>query len=112
MGNLGNRSAQGVLDPLNPKGVGFWTVKFDPKDLPADQFEVYHIALTGPGGYFFVYIDTAFYSTSPRGDVNEYDPKQAMPVRPGQTIYFYWNNAIATPRPEVWIYLRTPQILG
>lgn len=110
MTDLGNRSAYGVKSTDNPEFPGGWTCTFEPADLPTDQCEVYHIALKGPGGYFYVYIDNAFYSTSPRGDVNEYDPKQAMKIRPGQTIYFYWNNAIGTIQPQVWIYLRTPAL--
>lgn len=116
MGDLGNRDAKGFADPANPVIAGGWTCRFDPKDLPADQFEVYHIALIGPGGKVYTYIDTAFYSVTPRGDVNEYDPKQAMKVRPGQTIFFYWNNAIAMAAPyttpQIWIYLRTPPAFG
>jgi len=115
MSDLGNRNAQGFLDSSNPVLAGGWTCRFDPKDLPADQFEIYHIALQGPGGRVFVYIDTGFYSVSPRGDVNEYDPKQAMKIRPGQTVYFYWNNSLAMSAPstpQVWIYLRTPPAFG
>lgn len=104
---LGVRQAKGAADQTNPLLAGGWTVTFTPKDLSiAGDFEVYHIVIRGPGGQFEVWLDNTFYSAAIRGDRNEYDPNQAMPVRAGQTIYFYWNVATGTA-PIVYLYPRT-----
>lgn len=107
---LGHRSATGFLDPDNIIAAGNYTVKFTSADLPPDDFEVFHIAITGPGGNFRVYLDTVFYSNTDRGDINEYDPKWAMYVRRGQTIFFYWSLAAGTV-PTVSIFCKTPGML-
>jgi hypothetical protein len=110
MTSLGSRNAVGFLDPANVNGAGNWTVRFRPDDLNIPgEFEVYHISLRGPGGFFDVYIDDAFYSTAIRGDRNEYDPTQPMILREGQTVYFYWTIATGTA-PKVWVYCRTGAI--
>lgn len=105
--DLGTRIARGTADPSNPQGAGFWTVSFTPRVLaiPMD-FEVYHIALKGPiGSQFQIFLDSSFYDNVIRGDVNSWDPNQAMYVRRGQTIFFYWNTA-AAPAPNVTIFCR------
>lgn len=101
---LGVRAQTGFLDANNRVVAGSFTVLFTPEimSIPED-YEVRHIALKGPGGDFEVWIDDAFYSGSPRGDINEYDPKQPMPIRRGQSIYFYWERATGTT-PSVWLY--------
>lgn len=107
MTNLGHRPATGFADPANPNGSGCWTVRWRPDELPATDFEVYHAVILGPGGKFDVYLDDSIYSTGVRGDRNEYDPNNAMPVRKGQTIFFYWTISTGT-RPTARIDLRTP----
>lgn len=104
---LGRRSATGAPDPSNPLGAGCWSVKFGPADLYPADFEVYHIAVEGPGGTFRVYIDNAFYSPAARGDINEYDPVHPMYMRRGESILFYWSIATGSA-PSVTIYSRTP----
>lgn len=104
---LGARPATGILDPNNPYVPGAYTVTFGPDDLYPDDFEIFHMALTGPGGRFLVYIDTQLYSASIRGDLNEYNPAFPMYVRRGQSIFFYWNLATGTA-PRVWLYSRSP----
>lgn len=112
MGNLGSRPATGKLDRNNPLGTNFWTVTFDPPKLAIQiPFEVYHIAISGPtGSSFQLYIDSAFYSNVARGDINDWDPSQPMHMRPGQTIYFYWNTGSGTA-PMVSIFCREPSPL-
>lgn len=104
---LGRRSATGFLNPGNPLGAGNWSVRFTPADLYPADFVIYHAVLTGPGGSFRVFIDDAFYSVAPRGDINEYDPVNAMYVRRGESILFHWTIATGAA-PAVTIYARTP----
>lgn len=106
---LGQRPATGKLDRTNPLGVNFWTVTFDPRLLAIQiPFEVYHIAVSGPtGSNFQVFLDNTFYDYVNRGDINSWDPAQPMHVRPGQSIYFYWNTGVA-PAPSVTIFCREP----
>lgn len=109
MSDLGPRSKRGAPDSTNILGAGFWTVKFEPRDIAINTaFEVYHIALKGPtGSRLQVYIDTLFYSNVVRGDINDWDPNQTLHMRPGQTLYFYWDTASGTT-PNVTIYCREP----
>lgn len=97
-----------VLDPNNRYVPGSWVATFKPQDLYPQAFEVYHISLKGPSGGFDVYLDDAFYSTDDRSDRNEYDPNNAMYVRPGQTISFHFKSA-AAPKPTVNIFSREPK---
>lgn len=115
MSYLGQRDADAVLDPTNPMLAGGWTAKFTPQMLAIkDQFEVFHIALRGPAQpscTFQVWLDTTFYTYFVRGDINDWDPNQAMPVRPGQTLYVYWNSTTAPAvgtAPHVTIFCREP----
>jgi hypothetical protein len=106
---LGFRTAVMAIDNTgrNPYGNGFWVGTIDPKtwSLGANQFEVYHIAVRGPSGSTLeLWVDTMFYSTTVRGDLNEWDPKQTLHMTGGQTLYFFWNLAGATtPLANVWI---------
>lgn len=107
-GYLGSRAAAGSTTLYaSPRGAGLWTVRFGPRDLYPDAFEVYHITLIGPGGDFWVYIDDALYSVADRGDINEWDPQHPMFVRPGQSISFYWSIGTGSA-PTVWLYARQP----
>lgn len=105
---LGHRRQTGFLDAQNPRGAGFWTVRWRPQDLYPGAFEVYHAALQGPGGNFWVYLDDVFYSAAVRGDINEYDPIHPMFVRAGQTISFYWSIGSGTA-PTVTLFAQQPR---
>ena len=109
-GYLGSRSAVGEIGPTNLFVAGCWVVTFTAQDLayPGDA-EIYHMALRGPGGGFLVYIDDTFYSTSDRGDLNEYDPKHPMFVRRGQGVTFHWNVSV-DPAPQVWLFAKEPGV--
>lgn len=111
MGYLGQRPGTGALDNDNPLLAGGWHVEFTPQQLAIRQpFEVFHIALRGPAdpsSVLEVWLDTTFYSTAVRGDVNEWDPNQAMYCMPGQTIHLYWDTTTG-PAPRVTIFCRQP----
>jgi len=107
-GYLGVRQASGEIGPANRNVAGAYVVTFSPDNFGVpDDFEIFHIAIKGPGGNFEVWIDETFYSTTDRGDINEYDPKWAMPVRRGQSVTFHWSLATGTA-PQVWMFLRRP----
>lgn len=108
-GYLGSRGASTVvLDPANLFVPGSWVATFRPQDLYPEDFEVYHIAMTGPAGGFRVFLDNKLYSLADRSDQNEYDPQNAMYVRRGQTISFHFRSASA-PAPDITIFARQPQ---
>jgi hypothetical protein len=112
MGYLGFRSKKGVLLPANPFSAGGWAVQFTPDDIAIQEnlFEIFHIAVQGPAApssSLQLWLDTIFYSTTVRGDVNDYDPNQPIPVRSGQSVNFYWNTT-TNPAPVVTIFCRQP----
>jgi hypothetical protein len=108
-GYLGDRAASEVVKSANNKiAAGSWVATFLPDDLPPEACEAYHMAVLGPAGGFRVYIDDKYYSSDDRSDQNEYDPKNPMYIRPGQTITFHFRSA-AAPQPTVNIWLRQPQ---
>lgn len=111
---LGNRSKTGALSAANPFSAGGWAVSFTPDDLRIRiPFEIFHIAVQGPAlpsCNLQLWIDTTFYSTAPRGDINDYDPNQPVPVRPGQTVNLYWDTTV-TPAPKVSIFCREPSMI-
>lgn len=108
-GYLGNRGASTVaLSAANRNVAGAWVATFLGKDLWPEAVEIYHIAMKGPRGSFQVFIDDTFYSADSRSDLNEYDPQNAMYLRPGQTITFEFSNT-ALPAPTVNIFARRPK---
>lgn len=113
---LGERTSDGVLAATadNPWGsTSMWVVTFDPLKLSVStgEFEVYHLALTGPAGSRVQwYIDRTFYDITNHGDVNSWDPNEACHLMAGNTIYFYWNSAVL-PKPTVTLWLRQPPLL-
>jgi hypothetical protein len=111
MAYLGSRQLTGVLDVNNVLLSGGWTITFDPQRLGIPQdFEIYHMAITGPAGSILaVYVNTVFYSTTSRGDINEWDPNFPLLVQRGQTVYMYWNS-LQAPAPTASIFCRQPTI--
>lgn len=114
MADLGFRSKTGVLpsvnlaNPFSPTG---WIVQFTPKDLSIQEaFVIYHIAVQGPNlasCNLQLWLDTTFYSATVRGDINDYDPNQPIPVKPGQNVNLYWDTAV-NPAPLVTVFCRQP----
>lgn len=112
MGYLGFRSAVGALTTRNflTPGTNLWVVTFPPQSMPSDaDYEIWHGAIRGPGGYFLVYIDDQLFGVGENGLINEYAPPEAMYVRKGQTITLNWSIATGAA-PMAWFYLRTPEI--
>ena len=114
MTDLGSRGKTGSIDNtgFNPYGLGLYSVEFTPKDFAvgANIFEVYHIAVKGPAGSTLeVWINQTFYSATPRGDINDWDPNIPLVLRGGQSLIFYWNSN-AAPVPLVTVWMRTPAI--
>lgn len=109
-GNLGPAYAIGVLSAANKVTSGAWVVTFTPAILGTRQsdFEVWHGAIRGPGGYFLVYVDELLYGVGENGAINEYSPNIAMYIRSGQTITLHWSIATGTA-PQAWLYLRQPE---
>lgn len=111
-GNLGQQVAVGALDVNNQvtPGTPLWVVKFTPEMLPREmEFEVWHGAVRGPGGFFYVYIDNTFYGVGENGRINEYAPSIPMFVRRGQTISLHWSIASGTA-PTATLYFRVPEV--
>lgn len=111
MTSLGFRSKRGTLLASNPYLAGGWAVQFTPQDTRIQEaFEIFHIAVQGPAApscSLQLWLDTTFYSTTVRGDINDYDPNQPIYVRSGQTVNFYWNTTV-NPAPMVTIFCRQP----
>lgn len=114
-GYLGFRSKTGVLLPTNPFSAGGWAVEFTPEDLSIQDrtFEIFHIAVQGPNQpscNLQLFLDTCFYSATVRGDINDYDPNQPIPVRSGQTVNFYWDTTV-NPPPVVSLFLQQSSLI-
>lgn len=105
--DLGPRAGTGFADPNNPTGAGNWTVSFPASVLTVQVplFEVYHIAVNGPGGYILVYRNEDFWDTTNYGGQNSWDPQQPLLVRPGDGLTFYWSIGTGTA-PVMTLWLR------
>jgi hypothetical protein len=95
---------------------GNWTAAFTPDILTINtsQFEVYKIVLAGANNTTFnVFVDTWQWDTGIYGTLNSWDPSQPLIMRPGQTLYFCYSDAVAdnTP-PVVTIWLRYDPNVG
>lgn len=92
---LGRRRAVGRLDPDNKYVPGAWSATFAESDFRINnRFEIKHMSIQGPAGSsLLLYVDTTFIDTTPRGDLNSWDPAQPLPMMPGQSLIFYWNVA-------------------
>lgn len=111
---LGFRRARGALSAQNPYSAGGWAVTFSPEALSIrNPFEIFHIAVQGPNlasCNLQLWLDTIFYSTTVRGDINDYDPNHPIPVMPGQSVNFYWNTTV-NPAPIVTIFCQEPSLI-
>ncbi len=109
MSDLGSRSAVGALSAANKITAGGWVVTFRTQDMPQSDYEVWHGAAIGPGGYFLVYLDDTLFGVGENGRINEYAPPQAMYVRAGQSITLHWSIATGTA-PQVTFRVREPEV--
>lgn len=118
-GYLGYRQVSAVItsNGQNPYGDGNWVATFDPKVFAAstNDFEIYHMALTGPAGSSIqVWIDRTFYDTTPHGDLNSWDPNEPLHLSGGNTLYLYWdssNTPVTGLTPLVTVWLRQTSVL-
>jgi len=119
---LGPRAASvtiaGASGPLvapdnTGRNTGNWTVTYDTDDLNCQlpYFEVCHIVINGASGSSFtMWIDNYQWDSNQNGFSNSWDPSVPMPLRPGQSLYFFWSDPAndGTP-PTVTIWLRYDQ---
>lgn len=90
--------------------AGGWVIKFTPEIMPsAPEYEIYHGAVTGPGGYFLVFLGTSLYGIGRNGSLNEYAPKIPMFVRKGQNVELHWSISTGTA-PRCTFYFREPEV--
>lgn len=112
---LGNRRSPAAFlsnDNRNPYGNGFWAVEFTPAifAFSSIDFVITHIYLEGPANsQFRMYVNARPYSTSSRGDANEWDPNNPLYMHGGESLIFYFNSA-GTPQPLVVVTCETPRV--
>jgi hypothetical protein len=99
-----------VLDTMgqNPFGRGNWMITATQKDLNCyvAQAEVYQIAIDGPvGSSMKMYRNTRPWNFVIQGWSNYDDPMQPLYVRPGDSVFLYWNISIP-PAPTAVLWLR------
>lgn len=92
------------------RNQGNWTIQADPRALNCRvaQAEVYQINIDGPvGSSFTVYRNTVRWNLVFQGWANTYDPVNPLYVRPGDSIYLFWNVPVtALPAPSAVFWLR------
>ena len=92
------------------KNTGNWTVTFDKNALNCQvaQAEVYQIAIDGPvGSTFALYRNNRLWNNVVQGWSNNYDPVNPLYIRPGDSLFFYWDASVMTaPVPTVTLWLR------
>lgn len=111
--SLGARGPVVGLADTTGFNPGNWTVIFDPNTMNCQVplFEVCHMVVNGaPGSAFSVFVDLMQWDTNQNGNQNSWDPSVPLPMKPGQYLYFYYNDPITdnTP-PKVSIWLRYDQ---
>jgi len=107
---LGARYAQAFAD-TGTQNNGNWTVSFDPSVLTnlLPQSQVYHIVVQGAtvGTTAKVFIDNFQWDVVPECSINSWDPNEPLPLKPGQTLYFYFSSLDTDgKKPNVTIWLR------
>jgi hypothetical protein len=110
---------QGPRGPVTgvPDNTGFnpgnWTVVIDPATINCNIpfFEICHIVVNGaPGSSFNVFVDVIQWDTNQNGFSNSWDPASPLCIKPGQYVYFYWNDPVTDDNPPiVTIWLRYDQ---
>src|SRR5215469_2805110 len=71
-----------------------WTITADPQDLNCHvaQAEVYQISIDGPvGSRCSLYRNSRLYNKMIQGWANNYDPVNPLYIRPGDTLFMFWN---------------------
>lgn len=111
--SLGSRGPiKGAAD-LTGNNPGNWTVVLDPDVLNCNMpyFEVCHIVIAGaPASSFKISIDLQQWDANLNGQSNSWDPSVALPLKPGQTLYFYWSDPTTDNNPPiVTVWMRYDQ---
>lgn len=92
---------------LNP---GNWTIEATTANLNfrVAQAEIYQISIDGPiGSSFTVYRGTRRWNVVAQGWANSWDAVNPLYVRPGDSIFLFWNAAVTlTPTPTAIFWLR------
>ena len=93
----------GKLDTttLNP---GNWTIAFTPDifNVNVPNFEVYKMVVAGANNTTFnVYVDLKQWDVGIYGTLNSWDPMQPLIMRPGETLYFMYSDAVSDNTPPV-----------
>ena len=88
-----------------------WTITATPQDLNCKVAlaEVYQISLDGPvGSLVSVYRNGRLWNKVVQGWANNYDPINPLYIRPGDSIFLFWNadSARWTPTPTAVFWLR------
>lgn len=92
---------------------GNWTIVADPQHLNSKvaQAEIYQIGIDGPiGSSFRLFRNTHLWNAVNQGWQNSYDPQQALIIRPGDTLFFYWSMGppnLPVPTAKLWIRFDT-----
>lgn len=108
--DLGPRTATGKADTTG-QNPGNYTVVFDPAAIGTtpSRYEIYKMIVSGPAGSEITSIkrDNALWDVAAVGDLNSWDPNQALPMNDGNTLFYFWSApSSATPAPTVTIWLR------
>jgi hypothetical protein len=117
--DLGGFPVTAVADPTgrNPFGAGYSTVILNADTTFRTSMplvEVYHLWVNSQvGSAFQIWKNLLQYDNVLIGN-NAWDPAQAMTLRSGDTLYFYFNQPFQTPNatnsnnPNIVAYLREP----
>ena len=111
---LGRRIKEATVNiPTNVYGSTCYTIQMTPADFNIrTRFMIKGMTVKGPqGSELQLYVEDLFISTTPRGDLNSWDPSQPLPMFPSQTLNFYWSVGTGTPVPRVTIDCYTDDYL-
>jgi hypothetical protein len=110
---MGSRGPLTGVPDTQGQNPGNWTVSFTPDLINSTmpQFEISHIVIEGaPGSSFQIYIDLQKWDNVINGTQNSWDPEVALPLTPGNSVYFYWSDSDGDGNPpQVTIWLRYDQ---
>lgn len=93
------------------RNQGNWTIVADPQALncKVSQAEVHQISIDGPiGSSLAVYRNQQAWNRVVQGWANNYDPVNPLYIRPGDSLYLFWQASagIWLPVPTATIWLR------
>ena len=108
--DLGATALITATPDMTGNNPGNWTLTADPPALKfrVAQAEVYQISIDGPiGSSFKVFRNTHLWNAVSQGWSNSWDPANPLYLRPGDSLFLYWNAAIGTtPVPSAKFWLR------